>query len=71
MKNYSNAIKCEPDSKKELYDFVLKDVFKQLYGVAGDRKKPQVFIFFNAVDDIYEFDKLFESYASDFTNTEL
>ena len=53
MKNYSNAIKCEQNSKKELYDFVLKDVFKQLYGAAGDRKKPQVFIFFNAVDDIY------------------
>jgi len=53
VKNFSNAIKCAPDSKKELYDFVLKDVFKQLYGANGDRKKPQVFIFFNSIDDIY------------------
>jgi superfamily II DNA/RNA helicase len=49
VKNYRHAIKCEEGSKKELYNFILKDVFKQLY-TKNDEKKPQVFIFFNSVD---------------------
>ena len=41
-------------------------IFKHLYS-RTDEKKPQVFIFFNSVNEIYEFEKIFDALASDFT----
>lgn len=61
-------MQCEKDSKVEIYNYILKEVFKELYGEIDSNKKAQVFVFFNSVDDIYEFDKIFDSLASDFTN---
>lgn len=70
VKNYSQVVKCEKDSKVEIYDFILKNIFKELYGRSEVNKKPQVFVFFNSVDDIYEFDKKFQALAGDFTSDE-
>lgn len=57
------------DKKGPLYDYILKVLFKDLYG-DSNQKKPQVFMFFNSALDIYEFQQRFDALAGDFTNDE-
>lgn len=69
MSNYAYAMpkaKTVEELKSSIFDFVLKVVFRNLYEKI-DGRTPQIFVFFNNIDDIYEFNKLFDSYATDFT----
>jgi superfamily II DNA/RNA helicase len=58
LEGVSNYIKVI-DGDNAKYNYILNDVFKELY--SGTTKiKPKVFIFFNSVDEIEAFRKLFE-----------
>jgi superfamily II DNA/RNA helicase len=73
VKNFYHVVEPEKggdkDAKTEIFDYILNVVLKELYdnNVAS---KPQIFVFFNSIDDIDKFDKKFESLASDFTKEE-
>lgn len=66
VKNYYKSIKHE-DSKAEVYDYILKNLFKELFGDTN-KMKPQIFMFFNSIQDIANFQNRFDALASDFTN---
>jgi superfamily II DNA/RNA helicase len=58
LEGVSNYIKVM-DGDNAKYNYILNDVFKELY--RGSTKiKPQVLIFFNSVDEIEAFKRLFE-----------
>ena len=65
VKNYYKSIKHE-DSKAEIYDYILKNLFKELFG-DSNKMKPQIFMFFNSIQDIANFQNRFDALASDFT----
>lgn len=43
-----------------MHKYVIKKIFKELYS-ASDKAKPQVFIFFNSIDEINSFNQYFET----------
>jgi hypothetical protein len=58
LEGVSNYIKVI-DGDNAKYNYILNDVFKELYS-STTKIKPKVFIFFNSVDEIEAFRKLFE-----------
>lgn len=55
VKNYLHIL----DGNEKKYDFILNEVFKELYD-QQNKIKPRVFIFFNTVDEIYKFKDRYE-----------
>ena len=53
LKNFYKEIKHE-DSKAEIYDYIIKTLFKELFS-DSTKMKPQLFMFFNSVNDIANF----------------
>lgn len=43
-----------------MHKFVIKKIFKELYKDTKNTK-PQVFVFFNSIDEIQRFSQLYES----------
>ena len=65
VKNFYKTIKHE-ESKAEIYDYIIKNLFKELFG-DSTKMKPQIFMFFNSSQDIANFQNRFDALASDFT----
>ena len=58
VRNYYKV--CQ--EKKDMHQFVIHHIFKSLYEKVD--KKPQVFMFFDSIDDIREFHEYFQSRVS-------
>lgn len=54
VKNYQFTFKEKMENKTPMFEFIIKDIFKQLYS-EKEKKKPQIFIFFNSIKDIASF----------------
>lgn len=57
------------DSKGKVYDYIIKELFKEVYG-NSEEQKAQIFMFFNSSKDINDFSMRFEELSSDFTTDE-
>lgn len=65
VKNYYKIM----DTKQEMHKYIIGTIFKELYEKKENKDtKPQMFIFFDSIDEIKEFHEYFTARATDFTS---
>ena len=60
VNNYYSVVE---GGQAEIHKYVIKKIFKELYS-DSTKLKPQVFVFFNSIDEINRFTQIFDNFVT-------